>query len=211
VDIPIVVQSLADSLALADVSALPLSFEPDLLATLDIGIDDDSKCRRVPTYHCAWWLAWKPRNLDSVNVMDRLRIDRCLEVHRHLLLPSQRGEVITSRSTSTRLVVPVLPAPHLSALKASCDQCERYRNLLSGVLRELVEVHQFALAMATASENQWYLDMCRALTFNLLYKAAIIKECGPSTWPPWGNKGERAKAEGSGGTTALASVAPFFA
>jgi len=47
VDIPIVVWSLADSLALADVSALPLSFEPDLLATLDIGIDDNSKCRRV--------------------------------------------------------------------------------------------------------------------------------------------------------------------
>ena len=67
---------------------------------------DDSKCRRVPTYHCAWWLAWKPRNLDSVDVMDRLRINRCLEVHRHLLLPSQRGEVITSGSTSTRLPAP---------------------------------------------------------------------------------------------------------
>jgi len=183
-------------LALADVSVLPLSFEPDLLATLDIGIDDDSKCRRVPTYHCAWWLAWKPRNLDSVDVMDRLRIDKCLEAHRHLLLPSQRGEVITSGSTSTRPAVPVPVAPHLAALRAGCDQCERYRDLLSGILRELVEVRQFASAMTTASENQWCLDMRRASTFNLLYEAAVIKECGPSTKPPRGNKGERAKAVG---------------
>jgi len=199
VDIPIIVRSLADSLALVDVSALPLSFEPDLLATLNIGINDNSKCRRVPTYHCTWWLARKPRNLDSVDVMDRLRIDKCLEVHQHLLLPSQRGEVITSGLTSTRPAVPVPlgpPAPHLAASKAGCDQCERYRDLLSGALRELVEVCQFASAMATASENQWSLDMRWASTFNLLYEAAVIKECGPSTKPPRGNKGERAKAVG---------------
>jgi len=179
-----------------DVSVLPLSFEPDLLATLNVGINDDSKCWRVPTYHCAWWLAWKPRNLDSVDVMDRLRIDKCLEVHRHLLLPSQRGEVITSGLTLTRPAVPVPAAPHLAASKAGCDQCEHYHDLLSGVLRELVEVRQFASAMATASENQWCLDMRWASMFNLLYEAAIIKECGPSTRPPRGNKGEPAKAVG---------------
>jgi len=131
--------------------------------------------------------------------MDRLRIDKCLEVHRHLLLPSQRGEVITSGSTSTRpaVLVPVAPvAPHLAASRAGCDKCERYHDLLSGVLRELVEVRQFVSAMATASENQWCLDMCRASTFNLLYEAAIIKECGPSTKLPRGNKGERAKVVG---------------
>jgi hypothetical protein len=36
--------------------------------------------------------------------------------------------------------------------------------------------------------------MRRASTFNLLYKAAVIKEGGPATRPPQGNKGERAKA-----------------
>lgn len=178
---------MADSLALADVSALPLSFDPDLLATLDIGIDDDSKCRRVPTYHCAWWLARKPRNLDSVDVMDRFSIDKCVEVYRLLLLPSQRGEVIDSGSTSTR------PAPLNAVSKAGCDQCGRYRDLLGSILHELLNVQQFAAAMSSASENQWSLVMRRASTFNLLYEAAVIKEGGPATRPPRGNKGDRAK------------------
>ena len=42
VDIPIILRSLADSLALVDVSLLPLSFDPEMLAILDIGIDDDN-------------------------------------------------------------------------------------------------------------------------------------------------------------------------
>ena len=189
-DIPIIVWSLADSLALADVSLLPLSFEPDLLATLNVGIDDDKSCWRVSSYHCAWWLARKPRNLDSVDVLDWSSIDKCLEVHQLLLLPSQRGEVIDSSSTSMTpmvVLVPTAPSAHfLATSKANCGQCERYRDLLSGVLRELLEVRQFASAMASASENQWSLDMRRASTFNLLYEAAVIKECGPSTWPPQG-------------------------
>jgi hypothetical protein len=73
-----------------------------------------------------------------------------------------------------------------------CDQCGRYCELLSSVLRELLEVHHFA--MSTASENQWSFDMCRASTFNLLYEAAVIKEGGLATQSPWGNKGECAKA-----------------
>jgi hypothetical protein len=36
--------------------------------------------------------------------------------------------------------------------------------------------------------------MHQALTFNLLYEAAVIKEGGLATRPPRGNKGERAKA-----------------
>jgi hypothetical protein len=187
-DIPIIVWSLADSLALADVSVLPLPFEPDLIATLDIGIDDDSKCQRVPTYYCTWWLARKPRNLDSIKIMDQLSIDRCLEVHQLLLLPSQRGGVIDSGST---LMMP--SAPLLATLKANCSQCGQYRDLLGGILHELLTVHQISSAMSAASENQWSLDMCQASTFNLLHKVAVIKECGPSTWSPQGNKGERAK------------------
>jgi hypothetical protein len=82
-----------------------LSFDPDLLATLDIGIDDDKKWQRVQSYHCAWWKVRKPRNLDSVEVMDRLSIDRCLENFRTQLFLSHKGEVIDSGSSSTLLVV----------------------------------------------------------------------------------------------------------
>jgi len=133
-----------------------------------------------------------------VEIMDRFSIDKCLEIYRHLLMPSQRGEVITSGLTSSwpsALPVPVAPAaPLLATSKPACDQCGRYRDLLSSILHDLVEVHQFASAMATASENQWCLDMRRASTFNLLYEATVIKECGPSTRLPRGSKGERAKA-----------------
>ena len=171
VDIPIIVWSLTDSLALADASVLPLSFGQDLLATLDVSIDDDSKCWKVPSYHCAWWMARKPRNLDMVEIMDRFSIDKCLEIYRHLLMPSQRGEVITSGSTSSWPSA----APLLATSKPACDQCGRYRDLLSSVLHDLVEVRQFASAMATASENQWCLDMRRASTFNLLYEACFLE------------------------------------
>ena len=114
------------------------------------------------------------------------------------LLPSQRGEMIDSGSTSmtpTAVLVPMGPsAPFLATSKADCSQCGQYCDLLGGVLHELLAIHQFLLVMSTASENQWSLDMCRASTFNLLHEAAVIKECGPLTQPPRGNKGEHAKA-----------------
>ena len=138
VDIPIILRSLADSLALVDVSLLPLSFDPEMLDTLDIGIDDDKQCRTVPSYHCAWWLVGKPRNLDSADVMDQLSIDRCLENFRNQLLPFHKGEVIDSSLKSTRpTLLPVLMAPvapGLASSKGSCGQCLRYRDLLGNVL-----------------------------------------------------------------------------
>jgi hypothetical protein len=82
----------------------------------------------------------------------------------------------------------------IAVSKAGCDQCGHYCDLLGSVLLELLNVQQFAAAMLLASENQWSLAMCRASTFNLLYEAAVIKEGGPATWPPRGNKGDRGKA-----------------
>ena len=63
-----------------------------------------------------------------------------------------------------------------------CRQCSQYCQILSNILEDLVDVHLFSNVMSTSSETQWNLDMCRASTFNLLHKAAMIKEmAGPTS------------------------------
>ncbi|KAF8801935.1 hypothetical protein BYT27DRAFT_7113917, partial [Phlegmacium glaucopus] len=56
IDIPIILQSLADSVGLLHENALPLPFDTDFLATLDIGAHEkDHKSQVVGDYEHCWW------------------------------------------------------------------------------------------------------------------------------------------------------------
>ena len=71
IEVPILLRSLADSLAEVDIRHLPLGFHPSLLAALDDGVAADGPARLVGSYACDWWrqrrnrpqprfLAWTP-------------------------------------------------------------------------------------------------------------------------------------------------------
>ena len=95
VELPIILRSLADSLALVDEKMLPLNFDQDFLLMLDIGAhNDDNDSQVVKKYERSWWIGKKPRNLDLIEILDKSSITRCLETHQHQLLPSRRGIVV---------------------------------------------------------------------------------------------------------------------
>src|SRR3981189_1876527 len=52
---PILLRSLADSLANVNLDHLPLGFHPSLLAALDDGVATESPSRLVDSYACDWW------------------------------------------------------------------------------------------------------------------------------------------------------------
>ena len=82
-----------------------------------------------------------------------------------------------TRSPPASISTPsVLPAP------ISCRQCSDYSQILSNTLIDLLNLHIFSKSLMSSSETQWYMDMRRASTFNLLHEAVIIKEtAGGST------------------------------
>lgn len=183
-EVPILVRSLADSLAILDEDELSIAMSPDFLLTLDCDLSiPKSNCRIVDSYECDWWNARKPRDLNSAMILDRLTIEKCLE--KHLI---QLNELGLGPEMNARPTTPVLPphpgasSTHLNLKESSaakslqCQKCDQYSQILSNTLQDILDAHNFANTMLTSSEAQWNLGMRRASTFNLLHEAAVIKE-----------------------------------
>ena len=77
VDIPIIIRTLAGTIALVEEVHLPLISDPDLLATLDALAHD--KCEVVDNYELRWWTGWKPRDLNIIDILNRSTLAVCLE------------------------------------------------------------------------------------------------------------------------------------
>ncbi|KAF8799290.1 hypothetical protein BYT27DRAFT_7121080 [Phlegmacium glaucopus] len=167
VDVPIILRSLADSMAMLHQDDFPIVFDPDFLLTLDIGTHaSDNKSRVVSNYECCWWKGRKPRDLALVKILDASCLSRCMEFHKIQLASANHGQIVD------------LP-----------PQLQKYRDLLSNLLQNFLDTHKFATAMSTASETQWNLDMRRASAFHQLHEAALIKETAglqpaPPSLPP---------------------------
>jgi len=83
VEIPIILRSLADSMAVLPENELPLAIHPDFLATLNIGAyEEDNKCQVVKGYDLSWWTGRKPRDLDTVKILDQLSLASCITHYR---------------------------------------------------------------------------------------------------------------------------------
>jgi hypothetical protein len=81
-DIPILLRSLAVGLAILDEDDLPMSFDIDFLTTLDTNLaEQNSLCKIVQKYECAWWKERKPRSLEGAVIFDISSVDICLETH----------------------------------------------------------------------------------------------------------------------------------
>ena len=167
--VPILLRSLAESIALLKENELPIGVSPDFLLTLDsdLSVQHDS-CAIVDVYECAWWKKpIKEGSLKSARVLDHSSIDKCIETHLKQI-PS------TIPTISTNADEPRLGTEAINS--RLCPQCNQYRQILSNTLQDLLDIQQFASSMVTSSECQWNIDMRRASTFNLLHEAAVIKE-----------------------------------
>jgi len=79
VEIPIILCSLADSMAELPENKLPLAIHPNFLATLDIGAyEEDNKCQVIKGYNLGWWTGQKLRDLDTVKVLDQSSLASCI-------------------------------------------------------------------------------------------------------------------------------------
>jgi hypothetical protein len=171
--VPILLRSLAESIALLKENEFPIGVNPDFLLTLDsdLSVQHDS-CAIVDVYECAWWKKpIKEGSLKSARVLDHSSIDKCIETHLKQI-PSTIPTLATNADD-----------PHLGTEAINsrrCPQCNQYRQILSNTLQDLLEIQQFSSSMATSSECQWNIDMRRASTFNLLHEAAVIKEMSTS-------------------------------
>src|ERR1700676_1300393 len=79
VEVPILLRSLADSLAEVDLDHLPLGFHPSLLAVLDDGVAPELTSSLVPSYDLDWWRHHSEPAADSIMAIDSL--DQCLHHH----------------------------------------------------------------------------------------------------------------------------------
>ena len=171
---PIIVRSLAESFATLDEDQLPIGMNRDFMLTLDSDLaEQNSHCRRVDKYENNWWIRSKQKDLDSVKVMDRSSMDRCLETHFEQLFGARQ----------TPFDIAAMPlGPYSIQLESSsesqskCRNCVRYKDILSSTLHDVLEIHNFANTTMTSTEAQWNITMRRASTFNLLHEAVVIKE-----------------------------------
>jgi hypothetical protein len=178
-DVPIILRSLAVSLACSDKDELPVSFDYDFLVTLDTDLaEQNTLCRLVKNYECAWWKERKPRTIDLVEILDEASLEKCLDTH--IVQTTKPAEIIsdpvpTESSTTTSAQEKVPPAaPALPVTQ--CERCDEYSRILTNTLVDVVNIHAYANMMLTCAETQWSVDMHRASTFHQLHEAVVIKE-----------------------------------
>ena len=80
VEIPIIICSLADCLGMVNDEILPLPFYAKFLATLDIGAHNKkNKSKVIGSYELSWWTGRKPRDINSIGIMDRSTVQACID------------------------------------------------------------------------------------------------------------------------------------
>jgi hypothetical protein len=199
VEIPIILRSLADSIALLhENDKLPL-FNPSLLATLDVG--KDGKSQVVKNYAHSWWTSRKPRDLNDVSLLGPSTVESCIEHYRKQCANAKQSSAnpkssstagADAKNASAAEAGFQLPAsaglyasissyanisPNASARYArQCRNCKIYCQQLSDVLLDMLKFRNYASAMSTSSLALLNLGLRKTSIFHLLHQAAISKE-----------------------------------
>ena len=83
IDVPILLWSLANSLADLNLDHLPLSFNSSMLVALDDGVATKSANHLVDSYACDWWRCSTELALGGLFGIDTL--DECLNRHQQYI------------------------------------------------------------------------------------------------------------------------------
>jgi hypothetical protein len=194
--VPIIIRSLAQSMAFLAEGDLPIAFDVDFLLMLDSDLaEQNGFTRLVETYEHSWWRARKPRDLDLAVILNSSTIVNCLDVHEgqfNKSLPENPFGLPSASSSGHFVDKQVGHSSESTAHETipedtlQCQNCDQYAGILSDTLQDLLGIHNVASTMATNYDIQWDMDMRRASTFHLLYEAAVLKETAnvPSAHEP---------------------------
>ena len=161
IEVPILLRSLADSLADINFQDFPLRFHPSLLAALDDGVANESPSRLVDSYACDWWRFDREPSPDHIFGMATL--DQCLGRHRQYVRVSAKE---TKSSVDS-------PPP---SNDNPCPSCERMRDLVQDMMAEARGMSDFLNGCESAADAAFNRDMRRAAGFYHLHEKAITKE-----------------------------------
>jgi hypothetical protein len=194
-EIPIIIRSLAGSIALVSEDDLPFNGDPDFFATIDTG--GNPKCEIVANYELRWWTGRKPKNLDTLKILNASTLKMCIDHYRLQRAPAESssspGPGILPRPGD--ITAPgshhiTAPGSHHHGSNAgtgskipSCASCEKYRQLLSDVLQDIVKFQSYSSVMSTSSENLLNIGVRKASIYNQLHEAAILKETAGDSNP----------------------------
>jgi hypothetical protein len=99
IKVPILVRSLADSLADVNLNHLPLGFHPSLLAALDDGVATESPSHLVQSYACDWWR--HNRELATAGIFGIDTLDECLDRYRQHVPPTTSPPPMNGRPANS--------------------------------------------------------------------------------------------------------------
>ena len=160
IEVPILLRSLADSLAEVDIRHLPLRFHPSLLAALDDGVAADGPARLVGSYACDWWRQKTELALAPIFGMDTL--EECLVHHR---------QYIAAPADSATAGQP----PH-NTLDAACPSCIKMRSLVHDMLDESRSTESFIDGCQSAADAAMNRNIRKAVGFHRLHELAMFKD-----------------------------------
>jgi hypothetical protein len=218
-EIPIIIRSLAGSISLEDEEILPFDTDPSLLHTLDAGEHQlvtsfelqwwsGRNPRDINTVQIF-------NALTLTKCMDHYRRQK----KKAFEIPTGAGagavpsfnagpgkssnagpsfDAGAGKSSNAGASKNTDSGPAFNAGSSSstgtgtgCGGCNKYRQLLSDVLQDVLKFQNYASVMTTSSENLFINGIRRASTFNVLHEAAILKETA-SVSPPVKAKGKPA-------------------
>ena len=165
ITVPIIVKTLAETLAAADTSDLPLPISPALLALLDAGIDMDKPSKLVDTYYLNWWDADDTPNPDDV--LTTAAMDKCLEIH-HAQLSVPAADTAT-HNTSPPSITP-------SSLPDSCATCPVLQAVADDLLKQLLASRQMVSQLKTRFDLSKNVSARRDGGFSILHEKSLAKE-----------------------------------
>jgi len=193
IEILIILCSLTNSMAVLPENELPLAIHPDFLATLDIGAyEEDNKCQVIKGYNLSWWTGWKPRDLDTVKILDQSSLAGCITHY--------------CQQWSSQALGPSTLVPPASTNSSSGSGSGSGSGSDTGIsidnttgVRTAPNVHIIAISLAMSSRTlsnftifpmqwqqlrrQWNQGMRCATTFHLLHEAALLKEAAGTLTP----------------------------
>lgn len=180
IDVPIVLRSLAESLAPVPAAKLPITYDLGLIATLDCGTNEEQHGRVVNSYALTWWRG--TRRPAEGGTLDATTLEACLKHHRSRLLQTMSGDPVPAIP-----IIPLptlqLPAPDLAAdadadadPEIVCLKCKMYRSLAGNLLNELRSVKNFTSSMVESTLNEIDIASRRTQGYYILHETVQLKE-----------------------------------
>ena len=195
VEVPIVLRSLAASLAQVPRAELPIPFDLGFVAMLEVGTNVEQFGRVVKAYEHSWWKA--TRSPAEGRYLNAQTLEQCLTRHRAQLLKSMEGDKVAAMEIHTIAPLQIRSMKGADSSRRAddlgradapgradsprrpntpCPECEVYRSLAGDLLEELRGIKQFASGVRAAASNDLEVATRRTGGFYQLHEKVNLKE-----------------------------------